>query len=380
METDCPMHGLYAHYVEGKISRTELESALFSHIKSKPRRFKLGKWKEEEFGDFIGELYPTIRKAIDSYKNTGSCFDAYLYSTVRWSAVGYRSRAAETAAMERAYWMTKTVEATHDPESEYTADQDGDAGKLDQTILRRRRQVLALTLKCCLLVSDDFCKRIAPALALDPSELRETINGLRTRIAGRMQKRRELEELAASQFYRCVVLEAKAAAAPEGGAVRDKLRRSAVAARKRLEHLRAEASKVSIEATNREVAAVMKVPKGTIDASLYFLKRRCAPLHDVPGSRYSTLMTIWFATGNAHKRKELAAILAPHEVKIPADAGLAFDPEKTGDTFLENSLIKARALFDLVREPVVADDSGLCVDALGGTARGAVCALRFGTR
>jgi len=77
-------------------------------------------------------------------------------------------------------------------------------------------------------------------------------------------------------------------------------------------------------------------------------------------------MTIWFATGNAHKRKELAAILAPHEVRIPADAGFAFDPEETGDTFLENSLIKARALYDLVKAPVVADDSGLCVDALGG--------------
>jgi XTP/dITP diphosphohydrolase len=62
-------------------------------------------------------------------------------------------------------------------------------------------------------------------------------------------------------------------------------------------------------------------------------------------------MTIWFATGNAHKKRELAAILAPHTVRVPGDAGLEFDPEETGTTFLDNALIKARALFDLVREP-----------------------------
>jgi XTP/dITP diphosphohydrolase len=76
---------------------------------------------------------------------------------------------------------------------------------------------------------------------------------------------------------------------------------------------------------------------------------------------------IWFATGNEHKRRELAEILAPrYAVNIPSDAGIVFAPEETGSTFLENALIKARALFDIVKEPVVADDSGLCVDALNG--------------
>lgn len=88
-------------------------------------------------------------------------------------------------------------------------------------------------------------------------------------------------------------------------------------------------------------------------------------------------MIVWFATGNAHKRAELAAILAPHEVRMPSDAGISFDPEETGGTFLENSLIKARALYELVREPVIADDSGLCVDALGG--RPGVLSARYGS-
>jgi XTP/dITP diphosphohydrolase len=91
-------------------------------------------------------------------------------------------------------------------------------------------------------------------------------------------------------------------------------------------------------------------------------------------------MIVWLATGNAHKKQELSAIFAAAGmtapgvlIKIPADAGITgFDPEETGSTFAENSLIKARALYRLLAEqgihkqPIIADDSGLCVDALGG--------------
>ncbi|MDR2521124.1 MAG: RdgB/HAM1 family non-canonical purine NTP pyrophosphatase [Spirochaetaceae bacterium] len=86
-------------------------------------------------------------------------------------------------------------------------------------------------------------------------------------------------------------------------------------------------------------------------------------------------MTIWFASGNAHKKQELLAVLsralsasgaAGLTLRIPSEQGIHFEPEETGATFLENALIKARALFALTGEPVIADDSGLCVDALGG--------------
>jgi XTP/dITP diphosphohydrolase len=87
-------------------------------------------------------------------------------------------------------------------------------------------------------------------------------------------------------------------------------------------------------------------------------------------------MTIWFASGNVNKKKELAAIFCNHHVLIPADAGLDFDPEETGTTFYENALLKARELYSLLEQrrpplftpgdPIIADDSGICVDALGG--------------
>ncbi|MDR2078743.1 MAG: RdgB/HAM1 family non-canonical purine NTP pyrophosphatase [Treponema sp.] len=87
-------------------------------------------------------------------------------------------------------------------------------------------------------------------------------------------------------------------------------------------------------------------------------------------------MTIWFATGNSHKRAELAALFPGHTVKIPADENRSFEPDETGATFAENALIKARELYRLVSAPVIADDSGLCVDALDG--RPGVYSARYG--
>jgi XTP/dITP diphosphohydrolase len=88
-------------------------------------------------------------------------------------------------------------------------------------------------------------------------------------------------------------------------------------------------------------------------------------------------MTIWIATANQHKKRELADILLPHTIRTPDEVGIDFDPEETGATFHDNALIKARALYDVVHEPVIADDSGLCVDALQG--RPGVLSARYGS-
>ncbi|MBO4858676.1 MAG: RdgB/HAM1 family non-canonical purine NTP pyrophosphatase [Treponema sp.] len=77
-------------------------------------------------------------------------------------------------------------------------------------------------------------------------------------------------------------------------------------------------------------------------------------------------MKIYLATGNLHKKKEMCELLSEHEILIPKDEGIDFNPEETGTTFYENSLIKAKALYEIVHCPVIADDSGICVDALGG--------------
>jgi len=77
-------------------------------------------------------------------------------------------------------------------------------------------------------------------------------------------------------------------------------------------------------------------------------------------------MKIYLATNNLHKKKEMEAIFTNHEIVIPSDEGITFNPEETGKTFAENSLLKAKTLWKIVHQPVLADDSGICVDILNG--------------
>jgi XTP/dITP diphosphohydrolase len=80
--------------------------------------------------------------------------------------------------------------------------------------------------------------------------------------------------------------------------------------------------------------------------------------------------TLLLASANQGKLRELRTILAglPVELVGPTEAGLGDPPEveETGDTFLENALLKARAYAGWSGLAAVADDSGLEVDALGG--------------
>ena len=74
------------------------------------------------------------------------------------------------------------------------------------------------------------------------------------------------------------------------------------------------------------------------------------------------------ATHNPGKLKEMGAILARFGVEVvsPKDLGLTVDVEETGDTFAENAMLKAKAICAASGLPAIADDSGLCVDALNG--------------
>ena len=79
-------------------------------------------------------------------------------------------------------------------------------------------------------------------------------------------------------------------------------------------------------------------------------------------------MKLVLASKNPKKMKEMNEILSGMgvEVCLQADVGIDIDVEETGATFEENSLLKAKAVMEASGLPAIADDSGLCVDALNG--------------
>lgn len=77
---------------------------------------------------------------------------------------------------------------------------------------------------------------------------------------------------------------------------------------------------------------------------------------------------IIFASNNKGKIRELKDILSELDIEVISqkEAGFDIEADETGSTFAENSAIKAKAIYNISKLPVIADDSGLCVDALDG--------------
>ena len=86
---------------------------------------------------------------------------------------------------------------------------------------------------------------------------------------------------------------------------------------------------------------------------------------------------LYFASSSDHKKTEMQRLVKSGiEIIIPRQIGYDFNPDENGQSFIENALIKAKALYSVVKEPVLADDSGLVVDALGG--RPGIHTARYG--
>lgn len=79
-------------------------------------------------------------------------------------------------------------------------------------------------------------------------------------------------------------------------------------------------------------------------------------------------MKVIAATKNKGKIREMEEIMSGLGIELVSqqETGIDVDVEETGDTFEKNALIKARAVAMIADSPVLADDSGICVDALGG--------------
>lgn len=87
--------------------------------------------------------------------------------------------------------------------------------------------------------------------------------------------------------------------------------------------------------------------------------------------KINEIKTIVIATNNKHKLEEYKQILTNYNIITLNDIGFSDDIEENGETFEENALIKAQAIHNYLKNKkqeyiVLAEDSGLCVDALNG--------------
>jgi DNA-directed RNA polymerase specialized sigma24 family protein len=269
MQNLLPLNDLFRQYAWGDMDKKKLEGRIFEYVLTNYRRFCVYDWDKDEYADYLCWLYPRMSRAIDNYQETGSSFEAYIGALVRWSAREYRSRLADHHITESAAWTLRLSELpVHNSEPEYPQPEQ------QREKVVNPRQILLLLLKSYYFVSEDFIGRIAPCLGMEKEELGGIVHKLRELRTDRDEEIRGLRERIHCQFYRCITFEKRLNAVPESSAHYAKMKSRLARARVRLGAMRKRLAGIRLDATNRQIAEVLGIPKGTVDSNLSALRQR----------------------------------------------------------------------------------------------------------
>jgi hypothetical protein len=291
MQDILALNELYHQYVEGGLGRKEFEGILFRIILKNTRYFYFADWGKDEYIDYLCWLYPRLSNAIDNYREKGYSFSTHIIALVRYSAKEYRSRQMDHYITEFAAWTVHAADMeVRSREPEYLAESSpmpvgavpppsgrpGERAEVppENTQVDNPRQILLLLLKSYYFVSDDFLKRIAPAIGMDAEKIMGMIDKLRDWRIRRDDAIRILQERIVCQFCRCIIFERRLRGAAEGTARREKLVKGLRRARERLTSLRKRLAGIRVEATNQQVADLLGITKGAVASNLYALKNR----------------------------------------------------------------------------------------------------------
>jgi DNA-directed RNA polymerase specialized sigma24 family protein len=270
------LNDLYTNYTAGRLGRKEFEGAIFQVIQENMRYFGFSRWNKEDCDDYLSSLYLRISRSIDTYQETGSSFETYIGNIVRLSAKTFRSRLISDYLEENAAWITQIPDMyACESETEY----NGHSAEEPENPIKPKnpRQLLILLLKCCHHVSTDFLERIAPTLDIEPEILGEMITHLSEQREKRRMEITMLREKINHQFYQCILYEKKLRIMATGSIAALRMKKKLEMRRDRLDKIRKRLARMRPSPSNFQIAKLLGISKGTVDAVLYNLRMRGLP-------------------------------------------------------------------------------------------------------
>jgi len=276
------LNELFTQFKNNNLKRAEIEGLIYNYMIFNQEKTCLCHWERDDYEDYVSWFYPRIQKAIDNYNENGSSFEAFMKKFIFNSSREYRVRAATRNVTEYSTWCARVPDlyareeapgySLEENENILTRFLDGKYGR------KNARRVLALVLKCYYYVSDDFIEKIAGKIGMEIQCLKEMVNKIREIRQKKDDAIYYMKERIYGQFYRCVVYEKRLSLIQENTAAYDRLKLRLIKARKRLENMRSRLASIRTDATNTQIAEVIGVKKGTVDASLHKLKARMRAL------------------------------------------------------------------------------------------------------
>jgi len=272
------INDLYSRYMSGEIKRAEFEGNLYAYLVNNQEKTCLCHWKNDEYEDYLSWLYPSLHRAIDAYNETGSSFEAFMHKFMLVSSKEYHVRITTNSVIEYSAWSARVGEQyAHEEAPPYLHENTERVIKeliIDKKGRKNTRRILALILKCYHYISDDFLDKIAPVIEIDKNLLREMMTKIRRIREERDDEIFHMKERIYRQYYRCIIYEKRLLLLHENTIIYNKLLVRLEKAKKRLENMRKRMSKIRTDASNKQVADVIGIKKGTVDSSLFKLKTK----------------------------------------------------------------------------------------------------------
>jgi hypothetical protein len=267
-----------------------LVADLAPRVLSYPRR-RFG-WDEDACSEFYAWFHPRLVRLLDRFRDQGRPFDAYLASVLHWQARTFARRLRRDG---QAWEAGPRLALASDPAAAAWPWPAAGPRPAGGAVVPRapalpalggtsRRGLLFLVLKCSRWLDDGSLAAAAAATGVPPRRLAAMARRLRAGLAPAERRLEALRLRRNGAFSRARLLEAAIARTPdplEAAA----LRRRLAAARRCLELTVRVMGRVRLAATNRAVAGVVGVPKGTVDSGLSVLQRRLSALYHADRER-----------------------------------------------------------------------------------------------
>ncbi|MDR0496394.1 MAG: hypothetical protein LBH42_02130 [Treponema sp.] len=273
MQSEKPLADLYWQYKAGNLTKKDFEGMIFQYLLLNYERFRLFRGNRDRWNEFLSWLYPRISRAIDMYRDLGSSFDAYISGLIHSAAREYRCRETDHYMTEYVCWRARAEEMIlHENEPEYEEEQKevcipGDVNP---------RQILFLLLKSYFFVSDEYVERVAQNIGIDFEMVKKMIDELRERRSVKEAQILDLRERLYCQHYRCLAYEKRLNAAQAGTDYYEKMKNRFERAKRRFLAMKKRLGGMRTAASNRMIAEVMGIPRGTVDSGLFAIKHRLA--------------------------------------------------------------------------------------------------------
>lgn len=275
-------------YRENRLEKKTLIEKISLFVYKFPLR--VYKWSEDECSDFFSYFFPKIEKMIDTFEVRDIPFEVYLIKTLRLQIKTFAAKKTSDALSmrilaNREFWpYDKIINsiACCEGNPSYSSDNGGTVslflGKIlsgqaqgisrDSTL---RKRILMLTLKNINSVGGDELSAIAALLGLEKQWLTDASDILREKMENKIGRKRMLEERRNRYFSRlCLLHELYCiyCSADE----REKLNADIARVKTCIDKVTLKIDMLQIEPTHQDIADVMKIPKGSVDSGLFYLK------------------------------------------------------------------------------------------------------------